>query len=514
MTAFRIFRIQLRDVRRHHALDVALAPGLTIVKGPNEAGKSTLADAIELGLTPAPGVRADGLRTWGAAADASPAVTIDFNIDAEPAGTEAPAPSRSGRVSRTFGPNGPTTTLTIDGASISEPAAVDARLAELTGLSSAALFRGTAFVRHADLTGISSDATIRDRLAGSISAADRRTAEAKSSLAASLADLNDRGDNNPGRIGVAEAAVNRSATLVATSDAALEKLGVDRAAAVAAVTEQAATATRLAGQRELLEQARRAERLTAERDAATERAGRYTEAIATARDLAALSTSHPSKEPLPILRQTVGRLVAVDARINELQRLLAGEVQVDFETSAPPPTWRLPTLIGLIAILAGIGLAIAGILVAGLTVLVGVGIGVALIGAGLVVFARRRRSAAYSDERKKQLADVQIDRRLRGRSQLENELKEAQADFAQQLQGISQPDMATAQAELAAEEAHVARMAELTAQLERLVGRDAVETLPASRDAALAAATNRTADLARLPELPGRTVLANGSRPM
>ena len=71
MAAFRIFRVQLRDLRRHASLDVALAPGLTIVKGPNEAGKSTLADAIELGLTPAAGITAEELRTWGRPADAA-----------------------------------------------------------------------------------------------------------------------------------------------------------------------------------------------------------------------------------------------------------------------------------------------------------------------------------------------------------------------------------------------------------------------------------------------------------
>jgi hypothetical protein len=511
MAAFRIFRVQLRDLRRHASLDVALAPGLTIVKGPNEAGKSTLADAIELGLTPAGGVTADQLRTWGRPADAQPSITIDFNVDAppddDPSGPDsavgpdpAAATAQTGRLSRTFGPNGVATSLTVGGTTITDPAGVDARLAELTGLTSAAMFRGTAFVQHGQLNGISSDATIRDRLAASISAADRRTAAAKASLVASLADLNGPAEGVPGRLGVAEAAVTRSATLAESADASLERLAADRAAAVVADSAQAAAAASVAQRKDLLEQARRAERLVAERDAATERASRYSQAITIAHELAGLATSHPSKEPLPILRQTVGRLVSVDARINELTRLLAGEVQVDFETTAPAPTWRLPTIIGILAILVGIGLAVAGVLVAGLTVLLGVGIGVALIGAGLVVFARRRRTAAYSDERKKQMADVQIDRRLRGRSQLENELKEAEADFAQQLQGISQPDMATAQAELAAEEAHVARIADLTAQLERLVGRDAVETFPASRDAALAAAAGRNTDLAKLPE--------------
>jgi hypothetical protein len=492
---------------------VALAPGLTIVKGPNEAGKSTLADAIELGLTPAAGISAEELRTWGRPADAQPTITIDFNVDGPPAGDasgpgsaggrdpEPAAPAaQTGRLNRTFGPNGVSTSLSVGGATITDPAAVDARLAELTGLTSAAMFRGTAFVQHGQLNGLSSDATIRDRLAASITAADRQTAAAKANLAAALVDLNGPAEGVPGRLGVAEAAVTRSATLAESADASLERLAADRAAAVAADTAQVAAAGSVTQRKDLLEQARKAERLASERDAATERASRYSQAITIAHELAGLATSHPSKEPLPILRQTVGRLVSVDARINELKRLLAGEVQVDFETTAPEPTWRLPTIVGVLAILAGIGLAVAGLLVAGLTFLVGVGIGVALIGAGLIVFARRRRTAAYSDERKKQLADVQIDRRLRGRSQLENELKEAEADYAQQLQGISQPDMATAQAELAAEEAHVARIADLTAQLERLVGRDAVETFPTSRDAALAAAASRTADLDKLPE--------------
>ena len=511
MVAFRIGRIQLHNLRRHAALDLTLAPGLTVVKGPNEAGKSTLAQALELGLTPAAGRTADELRTWGAAADAAPSVAIEFSLDPDPGTGDGAAatPGVHGQVSRSFGPGGPTSRLVVGGESIDDPAVIDARLAELTGLPSASFFRGTALVGHAELQGISSDATIRERLAASITAADRRTVEARATLGAALADLQDRGENNPGRVGVAEAAVTRSATVVASADAALVRLTTDRAAAVEAERAQAAAGAHLVERKETLEQARQAERLTAERDAATDRAHRYAEAITIARDLATLATTHPSKEPIQILRQTVGRLTNLDGRINELKRLLEGEVQVEFEATAPEPTWRLPTILGALAILAGIGLAIAGALVAGLGVLLGVGIGVALIGLGLIVFARRRRSSAIGVDRSKQLADVQIDRRLRGRSQLENELKECEADFAQQLRGISQPDLATAQAELAQEEAHVARIDELTGRLEGLVGRDAVETFPGSRDSALAAAANRSADLARLPE----EARADGARP-
>lgn len=512
MSAFRISRIELRDLRRHRSFDAAFAPGLTIVKGPNEAGKSTLAEAIELALTPVGGRTAAELRSWSAAPDAAPTVTIDFSVDPE-AGIADVRPAipgvRAGQVTRTWGSGGVATTLTLDGTSISDPAAIDARLVELTGLPSAAFFRGTALVNHAELTGISSDSTIRQRLAASITAADRRTATAKSTLAAALADLQDRGEGNPGRIGVAEAAVGRSATLVQAGDAALARLATDRAAAVDAEAAQATAAGHLAERKAMLEQARQAEKLTAERDAATDRAHRYAEAISIARDLATLATSHPSKEPLGILRQTVGRLTTLDARINELKRLLEDEVQVDFEATAPEPTWRAPTMVGALGLLLGIALVIAGAVLRGLTVLVGVGIGVGLIGLGLLVFARRRRSSAIVVDRSKQLADVQIDRRLRGRSQMENELKECEGDFGRQLAGIGHPDLATAQAELAQEEAHVARIDELTARLESLVGRDAPETFPTSRDSALAAAANRSADLAKLPD----EARADGARP-
>ena len=39
------------DFRRYRDLDIELAPGLTVVRGPNEAGKSTIQRAIELALT-------------------------------------------------------------------------------------------------------------------------------------------------------------------------------------------------------------------------------------------------------------------------------------------------------------------------------------------------------------------------------------------------------------------------------------------------------------------------------
>jgi uncharacterized protein YhaN len=83
-----------------------------------------------------------------------------------------------------------------------------------------------------------------------------------------------------------------------------------------------------------------------------------------------------------------------------------------------------------------------------------------------------------------QLRDVEIDRRLRGRSDMEEELRQAEADAAQQLAGIGMEDLPAAEAVLAKEQEHVSTIERLTAQLEGLVGQEPTETLPRLRDAA------------------------------
>ena len=47
----RVRRISGRDFRRYRTFDIELAPGLTVIRGPNEAGKTTVQKALELALT-------------------------------------------------------------------------------------------------------------------------------------------------------------------------------------------------------------------------------------------------------------------------------------------------------------------------------------------------------------------------------------------------------------------------------------------------------------------------------
>jgi uncharacterized protein YhaN len=83
-----------------------------------------------------------------------------------------------------------------------------------------------------------------------------------------------------------------------------------------------------------------------------------------------------------------------------------------------------------------------------------------------------------------QLRDVEIDRRLRGRSDMEAELRQGEQDTEQQLGALGLDDLAGAEDLLARETAHVGRMDQLTAQLDGLIGKEPRVTVAPIRDAA------------------------------
>jgi len=492
----RIARIQLRDVKRYRDLQIDLAPGLTIIRGPNEAGKTTIARAIELGLTGSlagpPPVAVDGLRSWDAEPDARPTVSLDFTLDpSEPGG-----PGRSGSVEKAFGPGG-SATLTVDGVAVTDPATVDAQLADMTGVPTAAFFRSTALVARGELEDLDRDeATLRERLSASISAADRSTTAAIEELKRVLNDLNARSERDPGRLRIAEEAVARSQTVVDTGEAGLARLVVDRETLGAAQDVSQAAAAELAARTHLLDEARAAETVVLELAAAKERQARYAEAVDAAAELARLHDSHPSPNPLPVVRQTVDRLRVLDAKLTELRAILSGEVNVDYEVSAPTTTWRPIAMAAIVTVLVGVGLAVAGQVLSGLSVLSLVGLGVALLGLIIGFVAFRQRRTAQGFRRQKEMAESEVERRLRGRSQMEAELRQAEADTAAQLLGLGLPDLAAAEDLLTREEAHVAAIDALNARLETLVGREPVDSLGPSRDVAAKEIVDKTAELA------------------
>ncbi len=479
----RITRLALRDLRRYRELEIELAPGLTVVRGPNEAGKTTIQRALELALTrkvTAAGAEMEALRPWDGGEEARPIVALDFVQEDEET-------SREGRLEKAFRGSKGTVRLDYDGRTISDPTLADQVLAELTGIPSEAFFRSTASVRHHELADLDRDeATLRDRLQASISGADRGTSRAKRLLERALHDLTTKGEKNPGRLKVAEEAVAQAQAAVEQGEAALARLEADRNALVDARERRAQAERVLSERRSLLEKARQAERLTAERAAAQDRFERYRQAVSVHEELDRLADSHPSPNPLPVLRQIVERLRGLDGRIRELRAALAGEVEVTFEVP-PAPTWQPLSRVALVLVLVGVVTAVVAFTgrLTGFAELPGtvlyLGALIASVGLLLAVVAFWLRR---SDRLQRQLRDVEIDRRLRGRSEMELELRQAELDAAKQLDALGLADVAAAEDLLAREEAHVHQIDTLTAQLDGLVGKEPRETLPTLRDAA------------------------------
>jgi uncharacterized protein YhaN len=480
----RITRLTMRDFRRYRELDIPLSPGLTIVHGPNEAGKTTIQRAVELVLTrkaTSGGNDIDGLRSWDAADDARPVISIEFEIEDEDRGV------RKGTLEKAFRGAKGTVRLEVDGETITDPTLADQALAELTGIPSEAFFRSTASVRHHELADLDRDeAALHDRLQASISGADRGTSRARHKLERALFDLNTKGAKNPGRLKVAEETVDQAKAAVEQGELALAQLERDRDTLSGARERRAETEAILLERRSLLDKARQAERLMAERVSAQERFERYRHAVTVSDELNGLRDTHPSANPLPVLEQIVTRLRVLDAKIRELTAILSGEIEVQFEVP-PEPTWRPLSRIA-------VGLVILGLLVAGGTfaartlkvidlgeppvLLGGIAAGIGFILAFVALWLRR------SDRMQQQMRDVEIDRRLRGRSDMEAELHLAEADTAQQLVGLSLPDLAATEELLAAEKEHVGRIERLSAQLDGLVGKEPPSTLPGRRDGA------------------------------
>jgi DNA repair exonuclease SbcCD ATPase subunit len=124
-----------------------------------------------------------------------------------------------------------------------------------------------------------------------------------------------------------------------------------------------------------------------------------------------------------------------------------------------------------------------------------IGAGIAVLGfafAGVAVWLRR------GDRMSGQLRDVEIDRRLRGRSEMEAELRLAEAGLEQHLGTLGLADLPAAEELLGREEAHVGQIDRLEAQLDGLVGKEPRETLPGLRDAAALEIEQKTSALEAL----------------
>jgi DNA repair exonuclease SbcCD ATPase subunit len=496
----RITRLQIRNLRRHADLDLTLAPGLTVIRGPNESGKTTIQRALELALTrrvTSGSADIDAMRSWAAGEDDRPWVRLEFEQDIDDRVV-------SGSLEKSFRGARGTVLLEEGGHSTTDPGRADEIMAELTGIPTEAFFRSTASVRHHELDDLARDeAALRDRLQASISGGDRGTSRSLKKLEKALFELNTKGEKNPGKAKAAEAMLAQETAAQRNGEAALEQLERDRDVLSTARERRAGAEADLVEKRSLLDKARVAERLQVERDVAKQRFERYRSAVEVSEQIASLEDAHPSKMELPHLREILAKVREADVRIRELKAQLAGEVDVkEMDIQEPTPrAWRPTAIAAMVLIVAaasvialdrlglfplaiptvtiagsGSPLALAGPLVLGGLLL--------LFGVVLALVGRRQRIRAADFRRTRDLREAEIERRLRGRSMIEQELNMAEVLLSNQLSSIELPDLAAVQALVEAEEAHITNILRLRAQLEGLVGREPGETLPQLRDAA------------------------------
>lgn len=463
----RIKHLHLENFARHQALDLDFAPGLNVVRGVNEAGKSTVQRALEVGLFRRPTSTAedlDRLRPWPRS-DADPVVAIDFEEDGVEGSLRKVFAGQRGTVEMTLGE---------DGKAMSDPAQVEQQVARMTGLPSEKFFRATASVHHQELTGLTQDEnTLRDRLQQSMSGADRGTYAARRKLEEAIRRYRTEGPKNPGYLKVLHADVDRLQTAVAGGESALADLARDRQALAEARGERADLDRGLDEQRAGAQKAQHAAELTQQADEAARQYDVYRRAAELRTEIGKLEASHPTQVPLDTLRSAVDDLRGLEFRLSEMHAELAAEPDLSgYDVAIPIIRWRRLALGGL-AMLAAAVLALVGGVAMGLTAVgAAAALTFGLVGlAGLVVALRRR--ARVNDVRlQNELRESEIARRLQGRTELSEKVREIEQERTAKLGPLGVSEVAAAEALLVLETEHAARIDALKAEYRGRVGAD------------------------------------------
>jgi DNA repair exonuclease SbcCD ATPase subunit len=473
-----INRLRLTNFRRHRALDVALGPGLNVVRGANEAGKSTVQRAIELGLFRRPtfsGAELDDTRPWQDPA-AEPVIDLEFSDD-----------GRAGMLHKVFAGGRGTVTLTLGEETFNDPATVEQHVVALTGIPSEKFFRASASVHHQELTGLAQDEnTLRDRLQQSMSGADRGTHAARHKLEEAIRRYRTEGAKNPGYLKVMRADVERLRDLVRRGELALAQLEADRRALADARAARTQLDGRLDEQREGAAKAERAAALTAKVTDSAKRYALYKRAAELREEIGQLETSHPSAVALPVLRSTVEHLRKLEFQLSEMHAEMAAEPDLSgYDVAIPNPRWRPWALIGAVALLAAAGAAIGGLALD--MAAAGLGAGGALLVVGLLCFVigARQRMRQNDIRLQNELREAEIARRLAGRTDIGERVRQADQERVQALSSLGLSDLGTAETALAAETEHASKIGSRRAEYRGLTGDDpSDEDVAALRDKA------------------------------
>jgi DNA repair exonuclease SbcCD ATPase subunit len=497
----RITRLQLRHFGRHRDLDIELSPGFTIVKGPNEAGKSTIQRALELALFRKPTAATaelEALRSWGAPEDDRSLTRLEFVVDEEVEAADDGV-ARQGVLEKEFRGSRGRVTLDYDGETYSDPARVEQVIGDLTGIPNEAFFRSTASIRHQELEDLDRDeGALRDRLQASIGGGDKGSSRAKARLDDAIRALKSKGDKNPGRLKIAEEAVSRAEAALKNGEASLQKLEADRDALAQARDDRLRAETALAESRNMLEGARQAERLRTDRAVIAERFERLRQASEAQQRLTDLEGA--PERPMAALRDQLDRLRTLQSRVVVLQESLRDEAGPEVEPNEPEPSFLVDGVVtgvvGLLAVFAIVVGAARGVPVA-------IVLGLAAMGFALYDGVRfwERRAVAMNVRRINEARDRDRAVRRQSRVGTEEGLRVAQSGVQNILRELGVSDVATAERLLTSEQSRRQEVATLQVQVSALLAGQSPGKVSELRDKTALELEQKTAALDALGPL-------------
>ncbi|MDL2335023.1 MAG: hypothetical protein QFC55_03195, partial [Chloroflexota bacterium] len=337
----------------------------------------------------------------------------------------------------------------------------------------------------------------------SMSGADRGTHTARRKLEEAIRRYKTEGAKNPGYLKVLRAEVERLRDQVRRGEMALAQLEADRRALAETRAARTELDARLAEQREGAAKAERAVALNTRLTESAKLYARYKRAAELREDIGRLEASHPSVVALPALRSTVEHLRKLEFSLSEMRAELAAEPDLSgYDVSIPNPRWRPWVVVALVALL---GAAISG--------LVGVQMGMAVTALGfaaaLVVIAMialllgvRRRNRQTNIRLQNELREAEIARRLAGRTDLAERVRQAEQDRVQAMSSLGLSDLAVAETTLAAETDHVSKIGARRAEYRGLMGDDPTdEDVAELRDKAAAEGEEARHALAGMGEM-------------